>query len=231
MSRDRFEQLRRSLHFNNNANAQPPGSAGFDKLFKLRPIISNLTANFQKVYSLGSRVSVDEAMVAYKGRTYLRQYLPKKVVKWGFKIWMLACATTGYCFNFSVEAGVRPGEPPRKNLGPNVVKALCAELQRGSTIYADRYFSSIPLALDLLAKGIFYVGTIMPSRVGFPAGGKFTKGDKHKRGDVKSAVEKDKGLRVVTWADNQDVSFVSTRHPVVATVPAKRKGKDAHGVR
>ena len=231
MARNRFERLRRALHFNNNAQAHPVGSPGFDKLFKLRPIIDALKESFAAAWTLGARVSVDEAMVAYKGRTYLRQYLPKKVVKWGFKIWMMACASTGYCYALDVEAGVRPGEAPRKELGPKVVKDLTEGLRPGTTIYADRFFSSIQLALDLLERGHYYVGTIMPNRKGVPKGATFKKGDRPARGDKLSAVEKDKGLRFVTWCDNQKVSFISTVHAVVATVDAKRKGKDAAGRR
>ena len=74
MSRDRFMVIWGHLHFADNAKAIPPGFPGFDKVFKLREFITILNAAFAKNYRLGNHVSVDEAMVGYKGRTYLRQY-------------------------------------------------------------------------------------------------------------------------------------------------------------
>jgi len=47
------------------------------------------------VYNLHRDVSVDEAMVAFKGRSTLKQYMPMKPVKQGFKVWMLVDAHTG----------------------------------------------------------------------------------------------------------------------------------------
>jgi len=35
-------------------------------------------------------MSIDEAMVKYKGRVFFRQYMPKKPIKWGIKVWMIA---------------------------------------------------------------------------------------------------------------------------------------------
>ena len=40
-------------------------------------------------------------MVKYKGR----QYMPKKLIKYGIKVWMLADAHTGFVHNFKVYMG------------------------------------------------------------------------------------------------------------------------------
>ena len=50
-------------------------------------------------------VSVGEAMVAFKGTSTLKQYMAMKPVKWGFKVWMLADANTGYVSEFEVYTG------------------------------------------------------------------------------------------------------------------------------
>ena len=49
------------------------------------------------------------------------------------------------------------------------------------------------------------------------------------RGDIKSAVNKQYGLRALSWVDNQTVSMIATRGSVLKTVVAKRKGKDSSG--
>jgi len=45
-SRDRFEELLRNLHFVDNDNVPLPGTANFDPLNKVRPIIDKLKETF-----------------------------------------------------------------------------------------------------------------------------------------------------------------------------------------
>ena len=47
----------------------------------------------------GQNLSVDEAMIKYKGRSQIKQCMPKKPIKRGFKIWMLANFDSGYVIN------------------------------------------------------------------------------------------------------------------------------------
>ena len=42
-------------------------------------------------------------MVAYKGRSPIKQYIPSKPHKWGYKIWCLA--SDDYLLRFEVYAG------------------------------------------------------------------------------------------------------------------------------
>ena len=51
-------------------------------------------------YIPGREVSIDEAMVKYKGRVFFWQSMPKKPIKWGIKVWMLAEPKTSYISNF-----------------------------------------------------------------------------------------------------------------------------------
>jgi hypothetical protein len=191
------------------------------------------------VWKLGDKVSVDEAMVAFKGRTYLRQYLPKKIVKWGFKLWMMACSSTGFCSRLKVEEGLRPGEKSRHHYGETVTKELTKDCREGTTIFADRFFCSPQLAIDVVNRGMHLVGTTQKNRVGFPTEAVFPPLPKKKdrppgfvppqRGDMKACVNSKYGLRAVTWIDNQHVSMISTRYSVTDAVKANRKGKDKHG--
>ena len=45
---------------------------------------------------------VDEAMIPFQGRSSLKQYLPKKPVKHGIKVWCLADSSNGYVQRFDV---------------------------------------------------------------------------------------------------------------------------------
>ena len=53
-------------------------------------------------------MSIDEAMIRYKGRLFFRQYMPKKPIKWGIKVWMVADAKKGYVSNFDIYLGKGP---------------------------------------------------------------------------------------------------------------------------
>lgn len=230
MFKHRFEELFRHLHFNDDEKAAPRGTPEFDPLHKIAPLVEALCTSFKANYVLGSHVSVDEAMVSFKGRTHLRQYMPKKICKWGFKLWVLADSLSGYCGEFSVDAGRRPGEKPRKGLGPSVVRHFLKGCADNTTVYCDRFFSSVDLAKDLLEDQKFMVGTIQKARKGIPKGALFNKEDKKlPRGSVKAMTDKEAGLRVITWRDNEDVSLLATRYSIACTGIAKRKGKNKDG--
>ena len=95
ISRKRFFEIQRYLHFVDNSTLAPPGTANYQKLGKVQPVIDFLSDRFRTIYNLHRDVSVDEAMIPFKGRSSMKQYLPLKPVKRGFKVWMLADAING----------------------------------------------------------------------------------------------------------------------------------------
>ena len=82
----RYKQLVRALHFNDHTREEHWSTDNADKLHKLRPVIEAFGIAWAAAFVLGEKVSVDEAMIGFKGRSYFRQYLPKKITKWGFKV-------------------------------------------------------------------------------------------------------------------------------------------------
>ena len=72
MARNRFEELSQYLHFTNSETEPPRGDANFDRLFKIRPILSIVLNNIQNAYEPSKNLSVDEAMIAFKGRLSFR---------------------------------------------------------------------------------------------------------------------------------------------------------------
>jgi hypothetical protein len=95
MSRDRFNQILRALHFNDNSTAMPYGHADFDKLHKIRPLLDAVNKSFSFAWNLGGHVSVDEGMVGFRGRSYIRQFMPAKKTKYGLKNLFLPAQTRG----------------------------------------------------------------------------------------------------------------------------------------
>ena len=80
----------------------------------------------------------------------MKQYLPKKPIKRGSKIWMRADSVNGYVSKFSVYTG-KVKDAPERDLGGNVVRALSENLQhKNYHLYFDNFFSSAALMINLV---------------------------------------------------------------------------------
>ena len=84
MSRNRFKELKKNLHFVNNETVPQRDDPAKDKLFKIRPLFEMLRQNCLKVPPEENN-SVDEQIIPFKGRSSLRRYLPKKARKMGLQ--------------------------------------------------------------------------------------------------------------------------------------------------
>ena len=93
--RDRFLEIHKYLQFVDNKHPFPYGSPSYDKLGKIRPIIDHFNTQFLQAYHPHHNVSIDEAMTKFKGRCTMKQYMPKKPIKRGFKVWVRADAHNG----------------------------------------------------------------------------------------------------------------------------------------
>ncbi|KRX34620.1 SCAN domain-containing protein 3 [Trichinella murrelli] len=81
MSRNRFREVLRYLHFNDNSEAVlDRESPRYDRLYKIRPLIESIRQSYLQYQS------IDEEIIPYKGRNELKQYIPKKPKKWGIKV-------------------------------------------------------------------------------------------------------------------------------------------------
>ena len=98
MSRKRYKELRRTIHFVDNASRD---ANKHDKLFKILEMVraNRLKIEQEKV------MSIDEQIIPEKiRRSGIRQYNPKKPVKWGFKMFVRA-AQTGMMYDFFLYSG------------------------------------------------------------------------------------------------------------------------------
>lgn len=111
LKRDRFSLILKFLHLSDNTCYIPRGQQGHDPLYKLRPLLSALMANFKSAYTLGRELLIDEAMIGFKGRLFCIQYMPKKPTKWGMKAYVLADSNTGYIYNWKLYTGKSPSVP------------------------------------------------------------------------------------------------------------------------
>lgn len=95
MTANRFKKLIENVHCNDNETQPAKSDPAFDKLHKVKPILDLLNANNRSIYKPSGVVTVDESMIPFKGRYILKQYMPNKPVKWGYKVWCLCDSYTG----------------------------------------------------------------------------------------------------------------------------------------
>ena len=150
MARDRFLEIHRYLHFVDNSTILLPTNDNYDRLQKVRKILTMIEERFVALYHRHCQCAVDEAMVPYKGRA----------------VWVRADSVTGYISRFQVYTGKE--KSTKKGLGARVVKELTADLHhRNHHVYCDNFFSSFQLFSDLFSDGIYACGTIKSSRRNF----------------------------------------------------------------
>ena len=73
-------------------------------------------------------------MVKFIGRFTLKQYMPKKPIKRGFKVWVRADSHNGYISDLDVYTG--RDDSTETNLGAKVVK----KLRKLSSLFGDFFF-------------------------------------------------------------------------------------------
>ena len=165
---NRYMEIKRYLHFVENSTLVQPGSPGYDKLGKIRPVLAHLQERFKSVYTPGENIAVDEAMIKFQGRSTLKQYMPKKPTKRGFKVWVLGDSSTGYFSRLEVYTG-KKDTGTETGLGARVVLDLTSDFQhRWHRCYFDNFFSSKALLCQLLEVGIYGIGTCRKDRKLFP---------------------------------------------------------------
>lgn len=225
ISRDRFFELHRYLHFADNSSLAPPGSPEYDKLGKVKPIIEKLSERFRSTYTPQMNVAVDEAMIPFKGRSTLKQYMPLKPVRRGIKVWALADSLNGYISEFEVYTG-KKANAVEKNLGSNVVKTLTHNyMNTFRHVYFDNFFTGVGLLLDLLKSGLYGCGTLRSNRKGFPEDLKpVVKKGMKQRGE--SQTRQYHNLTVSVWQDNKAVTVAATNGDPTIDVQVMRKKKD-----
>ena len=86
ITRDRFEQITRFLHIADDDTL--PARGGYFRLQEVDPVISTLKENFRTAYYPNREVCIDDAIIPFKGRSSMKQYVPlkPKPVKCGFKV-------------------------------------------------------------------------------------------------------------------------------------------------
>lgn len=200
MSRNRFQLLLKTIHFNNNEDVV------VNRLHKIKPLIDKLLIAFQAAVVPQDELCIDETLVPFRGRLSFRQYIKNKRHKFGIKLFKL-CVNKGYTYNLSVYCGTEKNEG--QSVATGVVFSLINDLlDKGRTLYTDNYYTSVALAHALLRRNTYLVGTLRTNRKLNP---KEVITKKLKKGETVSA-ESNTGVVVLKWKDKRDVLVLSTKH-------------------
>ena len=162
MSHNRYKALRRSIHVADNTFRD---SRKNDKLFKIRPILEKLRENCLKIEP-EPVMSIDEQIIPAKTRrSGIRQYNPKKPIKWGFKMFVRA-GSSGLMHDFFLYTG--KGSTGKENCScEGSVLRLTKHLPKNENfkLCFDNWFSTLPLMLKMKELGILATATLRQNRI------------------------------------------------------------------
>ena len=80
-SRNMFVQISQHFNLNDTSKEFPDGDANHAKLFKVHPLLDSVVALIKSKYCRTKCISIDEAMIPFKGRLGMKQCMAQKPTK------------------------------------------------------------------------------------------------------------------------------------------------------
>ncbi|XP_068117048.1 piggyBac transposable element-derived protein 4-like [Hyperolius riggenbachi] len=224
MSEYKFSLIMKFLHFTNNEeydeNTHPA-----PKLRKIWDVSQLIMRNFKQTYVPERDISIDESLMAYKGRLSWIQYIASKRARFGIKSYRLCESSSGYIWNAVIYTGKGTTfSETFRSYGlatSSVLTLLEPLLNQGYCVTTDNFYTSPELIEVLLHNRTDCYGTVRPNRRDMPTsfGAK-----KLKPGDI-VAWQKGKIL-ALRWRDKKDVCLMSTVHNTATVTVHTRGGKE-----
>ena len=97
---NRFHKFLEYLHIPDRASEAQRNDPNYDKLGKIHPMLEIIQQRFLEHYMPGKEQTIDEGMIAYKGRLSFMQYMPAKPIKCGIKVWIRCDSKSAYLQQF-----------------------------------------------------------------------------------------------------------------------------------
>ncbi|CAK1589639.1 unnamed protein product [Parnassius mnemosyne] len=170
MSKQRFRFLLRVLRFDNIHTREQRKAV--DKLAPIREIFEQFVKNCQTNYKNTEYVTIDEMLESFRGSCGFRQYMPSKPAKYGIKLFSLVDAMTFYTKNLEIYVGKQPEGPYFQDTSTKaLVKRMIEPISgTGRNVTMDNWFTSVPLAEDLLTNhNLTVVGTLRKNKPEIPS--------------------------------------------------------------
>ena len=200
----------RCLHLiDNSIVVRDVNDPRYDRIAKTRWIVDMFVKVSKEIYNLEREITVDECVIPYKGRyCHIRQFMPKKPVRFGIKVWLLASSKSRFVAGMEVYFGEGTGAGPN-GLAYHVVERMVAGLEnRGHCLVIDNFFGSVNLFHELMCNGIWATGTVRRLSKNLPAGLLRTV-DGNMRGSMVIWTHVHRQMAVVSWQDKKLVTLLS----------------------
>ncbi|XP_015175257.1 PREDICTED: uncharacterized protein LOC107065789 [Polistes dominula] len=190
MSRNRFELLLSNLHMANNETIEENNRLG-----KVFPLINILTHNYQKVFSPGEDIVVDETL-------------------YGIKIFKLR-SIEGCTWSKKVYSGRDTSGRRQVGIAENVCIELANKLlNEVRSLFVDNFYTSYELVVKFLQFKTHVVGIERHNQKFMP---RFVMSYPLKKGEM-IAREDDNDIVVLKSRDVRDVRMLSTKHvPIMSS--------------
>jgi hypothetical protein len=129
-------------------------------------LVHHLNDTFPSLYKPGQNLCIDEMMIAYKGRADIRQYIPSKPHKWGYKFYCLA--ESAYLIRMDLYTGASDSTSEHGSTHDLVMRMMDGYDDKSYNLFIDNWFSSPTLATHLHVRGIAVCGSVNLNRRGMP---------------------------------------------------------------
>jgi len=228
MSRDRFSVIKRCLSVANPTQDENDR----DKLAKVRAIVDVYNDISAAAYMPGQFISLDEAQIQCASRFARCSHRGEKHKPLSDYIKVFSINESGTCYCPRVLIDERTKVPLRQYV-MDLVEPL-VRWKRPYIVVTDRFYTSVSMAGELLAKGVYTVGTIRTDR-GVPKD-LVAESSRLKDGEWKwrmaASAQPDSSLSVVVWHDTTDkgVYFLSNVHDPEQPAEVERRKKGAPAV-
>lgn len=165
MSLQRFYFLQNCIRFDDKLTRE--ARKALDNMTHIRTLFEMFVRQCQEVYTPHEYMTIDEMLLAFRGRCPFRVYIPSKPAKYGIKIQALVDAKSYYILNLEVYAGKQPaGMYSLSNSAFDVVERLIQPISKSNrNLTFDNWFTSHELMMHLLTEHrLTSVGTVRKNK-------------------------------------------------------------------
>lgn len=167
MSRTRFNFLINCLRFDDKSTRTE--RLAVTKFAPISKIWELFLENCRVNYKPGSYLTIDEQLVAFRGRCGFRMYIPSKPDRYGIKLVLICDNSTKYMVDGRpyLGKGTAPNDMPCADFFVQELTKSIKGSNRNVTL--DNWFTSINLVSKLLKEKITVIGTIKKNKRELPA--------------------------------------------------------------
>lgn len=121
-------------------------------MYKIKKVIAKITVKLNLGWKANIDLSVDESMIKYKGRKIIFvQYMPRKPIKHGIKVFCLCDADTGYLLAFEVFTGEHAGGSTWDIIERLIIQSGLQD-ETGRRLFMDNYYTTMKVVTKLYEK-------------------------------------------------------------------------------